>query len=64
MMGGREFGIHIWHHCHHCRAEPIAGVRFHCETCPDGPHNDLCEACFELFRNGAVQHPGEEAIQP
>ncbi len=49
--------IHLWHHCHQCEARPIVGKRFHCESCPDGPDNDLCEPCYEKYLKGAVTHP-------
>lgn len=51
--------IHIWHRCHHCDASPIVGQRFHCETCPDGPENDLCEKCYEKLQKGEIKHPAE-----
>ena len=54
--------IHIWHHCHHCQAAPIEGLRYHCETCPDGPHNDLCGDCYGLFQQGGVPHPVAENV--
>ena len=45
--------IHIWNRCHACGAQPIAGQRFSCESCPAGPENDLCERCFRGGRRGA-----------
>ena len=56
-----EEPIHIWHHCHHCKAAPIVGKRYHCETCPAGPDNDLCETCYDLFLKGQIKHPAEES---
>jgi len=53
--------VHIWHHCHHCKAAPISGKRYHCELCPAGPDNDLCEKCYQLFLKGSVKHPAEES---
>jgi hypothetical protein len=49
--------IHVWNRCHACNAAPIAGPRFQCETCPDGPDNDLCERCHSAYALGNVQHP-------
>ena len=49
--------VHIWYHCHQCSAQPIAGRRWHCHTCPEGPENDLCDACYQAYRAGTVQHP-------
>jgi len=51
--------IHLWNRCHHCDASPIEGRRFHCETCPDGPENDLCEKCYEKLQKGEIKHPAE-----
>lgn len=53
--------VHIWHHCHNCEAAPIVGKRYHCETCPAGPDNDLCEKCYELLRKGEIKHPAEDS---
>lgn len=53
--------IHVWNHCHNCNAAPIVGRRFHCESCPDGPDNDLCEPCYEKFREGKIIHPAEDS---
>jgi hypothetical protein len=53
--------VHLWHHCHHCGAAPIVGKRYHCETCPAGPDNDLCEKCYALLQKGEIKHPMEES---
>ena len=53
--------IHIWNRCHNCGAAPIVGLRFTCQTCPAGAHNDLCEACYRLFEQGRIEHPSPEA---
>jgi hypothetical protein len=53
--------IHVWHHCHNCNAAPIVGQRFHCESCPDGPDNDLCEPCYQKYREGKIKHPMEDS---
>lgn len=49
--------VHIWSRCHACGAQPIAGRRFECASCPAGPDNDLCEACYRAFERGRVEHP-------
>ena len=49
--------IHIWNHCHACGAQPIAGPRFECQSCPAGPDNHLCEACYRGWEGGVVVHP-------
>ncbi|MGD2088492.1 MAG: trypsin-like peptidase domain-containing protein [Candidatus Aminicenantes bacterium] len=54
--------VHIWHHCHNCEAAPIVGQRYHCETCPAGPDNDLCEKCYDLLQKGEIKHPLEESL--
>ncbi len=53
--------IHVWNHCHNCNAAPIVGRRFHCESCPDGPDTDLCEPCYEKYRQGTIIHPAEDS---
>ncbi len=53
--------VHVWHHCHECDAKPIVGKRYHCTSCPDGPDNDLCEPCYEKYKQGTVQHPPAES---
>ncbi len=53
--------IHVWNHCHGCGLEPITGVRFTCQTCPAGAHNDLCEVCHRQFAQGQLDHPPPEA---
>lgn len=53
---------HIWHHCHNCQAAPIVGKRYHCETCPAGPDNDLCEKCYDRLQKGEIKHPAEESL--
>ncbi len=49
--------MHVWNHCHACGVQPIVGRRFECLSCPAGPDNDLCEACFRAFERGQVEHP-------
>ncbi len=49
--------LHVWKRCHACNASPIMGPRFECETCPDGPDNDLCERCYAAHAEGQVKHP-------
>jgi Zinc finger, ZZ type len=53
--------IHIWHHCHHCGMSPIMGERYRCQSCPDGPDNDLCGVCYDLFQKGKITHPAEDS---
>lgn len=53
--------VHIWNRCHACKAAPIVGLRFACQTCPTGADNDLCQACFDLFEQGRIEHPSPEA---
>lgn len=53
--------VHIWSHCHACGAQPIAGRRFECTSCPVGPDNDLCEACYREFERGSVEHPAPDS---
>jgi hypothetical protein len=50
--------VHIWKQCHACEASPIEGTRHECQTCPDGPDNDLCQRCHAAHVAGAVKHPG------
>lgn len=54
--------VHLWSHCHNCDARPIVGRRFHCETCPEGPDNDLCEPCYELLQKGKIKHPADDSF--
>lgn len=57
---GAEAGtwpLHLWKRCHACDAAPIAGSRFECQSCPDGPDNDLCERCYRAYERGEVKHP-------
>lgn len=49
--------VHVWKCCHACDASPIVGAAFECQTCPDGPDNDLCERCYAAYRVGRAQHP-------
>ncbi len=56
-----EEPVHLWHHCHHCNQGPIKGRRYHCEACPDGPDNDLCEPCYERYQKGEIPHPLENS---
>lgn len=61
-MSSRDVtSIHIWNQCHACGLAPITGLRFTCETCPAGAHNDLCQPCHQLFEQGRLQHPSPEA---
>jgi hypothetical protein len=53
--------VHVWNECHNCGASPIVGKRFHCESCPDGPDNDLCEPCYEKYRGGEIRHPVDDS---
>lgn len=59
MSGGTDISqsLHVWKRCHACDAAPIAGPRFECQTCPDGPDNDLCERCYRAYGRGEVKHP-------
>lgn len=61
-LSANEEMVHIWHHCHNCEAAPIVGKRCHCETCPAGPDNDLCEKCYDLLQKGEIKHPAEESL--
>ncbi|UCH96729.1 MAG: trypsin-like peptidase domain-containing protein [Candidatus Aminicenantes bacterium] len=54
--------VHLWHQCHNCEAAPIVGKRYHCETCPAGPDNDLCQKCYDLLQKGEIKHPAEESL--
>ena len=49
--------IHMWNRCHGCGAAPIPAARYECQTCPDGPDNDLCSDCYHAFLSGRVKHP-------
>jgi hypothetical protein len=49
--------MHLWHRCHACGSAPINGLRFDCQTCPVGPDNSLCEACYKRYLAGMVKHP-------
>src|SRR4051812_43809070 len=49
--------IHVWKRCYACDLGPIVGPSFECQTCPDGPDNDLCEACHAGYLEGRVKHP-------
>jgi hypothetical protein len=61
-LSSNEEPVHIWHHCHNCEDAPIVGKRYHCETCPAGPDNDLCEKCYDLLQKGEIKHPVEESL--
>ncbi|MCP5051228.1 MAG: hypothetical protein GY940_28945, partial [bacterium] len=54
--------VHIWYHGHHCEATPIMGKRYHCNSCPEGPENDLCETCYRAFQKGEIPHPVESSL--
>jgi len=54
--------VHIWNHCHNCKAEPIIGIRYQCEACPAGPDIDLCEPCYNLLQQGKIKHPSEDSL--
>jgi len=54
--------IHPWNRCHNCSSAPITGRRYHCESCPDGPDNDLCEPCYNLFLQGKIKHPADNTL--
>lgn len=54
--------IHVWNRCHGCKMQPIAGTRHSCRTCPAGPDNDLCEACYRKFLAGTLPHPAPDAF--
>jgi hypothetical protein len=62
LSSSNEEPVHLWHHCHNCEAAPIVGKRYHCETCPAGPDNDLCEKCYDLLQKGEIKHPAEETL--
>jgi hypothetical protein len=49
--------VNVWQRCHGCEASPIFGVRYACRTCPAGPDNHLCAACFAKFQAGTLLHP-------
>ncbi len=52
--------LHVWYHCGNCGAAPIVGTCYRCRTCPAGPDNDLCEACYRRLQAGQLQHPQED----
>ncbi len=62
MKSEDQKNVHIWYHCHHCGNSPIAGPRYHCVSCPDGPDNDLCEECYEKYLEGTVLHPPKDSL--
>lgn len=41
---------------------PIVGKRYECKTCPEGPDNNLCEACFASFQQGIAKHPAPGSL--
>jgi hypothetical protein len=41
---------------------PIVGKRYECRTCPEGPDNNLCEACFASFQRGIAKHPAPGSL--
>jgi hypothetical protein len=49
--------VHVWQGCHGCRAAPIIGDRYDCETCPTGPDIHLCGECYAAFVRGELEHP-------
>jgi hypothetical protein len=57
MVQSADTPIHIWNRCHACRAQPIVGRRFECQSCPAGPDKDLCEKCYDRYLQGHVRHP-------
>lgn len=54
--------IHVWNRCHGCKMQPIVGVRHSCQTCPAGPDNDLCPACYGKFLAGELAHPAPDSF--
>jgi len=52
--------VHIWQKCDNCHCQPIIGKRYECQTCPIGPHSDLCSTCFALYELGKLEHPGRD----
>ncbi|XP_064649678.1 ZZ-type zinc finger-containing protein 3-like [Lineus longissimus] len=46
---GADSGIahHVGYKCDKCECEPILGVRWHCEDCPNELAIDLCQECID-----------------
>lgn len=61
-MSEQELAVHPWNHCHHCGSAPVTGTRFQCQSCPDGPDNDLCENCYEQYKRGSITHPAAGSL--
>ncbi|KCV72706.1 hypothetical protein H696_00285 [Fonticula alba] len=47
-----ELPLHLGFRCDSCNMEPIAGIRWACQTCPQDLSVDLCDKCFRAgFEN-------------
>ncbi|KAJ1949747.1 ZZ-type zinc finger-containing protein 3 [Linderina macrospora] len=51
--------VHLGYRCDSCLAEPIVGIRWHCQDCRGAQTVDLCDDCME---EGAFETPWHSAV--
>ena len=49
----KNYGTHTGITCDGCGVVPMVGYRWRCTNCQN---HDLCDACFDTFKNGELLH--------
>ncbi|KAM7162357.1 ZZ-type zinc finger-containing protein 3 isoform 6-T7 [Macrochelys suwanniensis] len=57
------FVQHVGFKCDNCGTEPIQGIRWHCQDCPQDMSLDFCDSCSDCLHETEI-HKEDHQLQP
>ncbi|XP_067845962.1 ZZ-type zinc finger-containing protein 3 [Heptranchias perlo] len=63
MQAESSFVQHIGFKCDNCGTEPILGLRWHCQDCPQDSSVDFCDSCSDCLYETEI-HKGDHQLDP
>ncbi|XP_072129441.1 ZZ-type zinc finger-containing protein 3 [Mobula birostris] len=63
IQGESSFVQHIGYKCDNCGMEPILGLRWHCQDCPQDNSVDFCDSCSDCLYETEI-HKGDHQLDP
>ncbi|XP_034633920.1 ZZ-type zinc finger-containing protein 3 isoform X3 [Trachemys scripta elegans] len=57
------FVQHVGFKCDNCGTEPIQGIRWHCQDCPQEMSLDFCDSCSDCLHETEI-HKEDHQLQP
>ncbi|XP_067892796.1 ZZ-type zinc finger-containing protein 3 isoform X2 [Heterodontus francisci] len=63
MQAESNFVQHIGFKCDNCGTEPILGLRWHCQDCPQDSSVDFCDSCSDCLYETEI-HKGNHQLDP